>query len=303
MNVMRGHPTLWTSDPGHTSITIGVLDGVHRGHRSLIRRLDPTSVRTALIFDPHPVEILRPGTHPRLLTTLEERLLLLNEAGIDQVGVLDLSDIKEFEPARFVEEVLIERLSVRQIVCGPDFRFGKDRAGDVYLLSDLGQQHDFVVDRAPLVVDDAEEPVSSSAIRRMIETGHPDRAAEAMGSPFRLTGTVERGDARGRELGVPTANIELPERKVTPALGVYAGYVRWNDHRYKAAINIGVRPTFGEGRPLVEAHILDFDQDLYGERIVVELAHYLRAELKFDNIDDLIKRMHTDIADTRSLLR
>lgn len=269
----------------------------------MIRRLDPSLVRTALVFEPHPIEILRPGTHPRLLTTLEERVHLLADAGVDQVGVLDLSDIKEYEPRRFVEEVLIGRLSVRQVVCGPDFRFGKDRTGDSHLLADLGREHGFVVDRAPLVVDENEEAVSSSAIRRLIETGHPDRAAQALGTLFRLTGVVERGDGRGRELGVPTANIELPELKVTPALGVYAGYVRWKDHRYRAAINIGVRPTFGDGRPLVEAHLLDFEGDLYGERIAVELAGYLRPEIKFDSVDELITRMQTDIADTRALLR
>ncbi len=303
MKVMRGHPGLWTAEAGHSAVTIGVLDGVHLGHRSLIRRLDPSLVRTILIFEPHPVEVLRPGTHPRLLTTLEERLILLEDAGVDQVGVLDLTDVKEYEPARFVEEVLVERLSARQVVCGLDFRFGKDRTGDTYLLADLGKEFDFVVDRAPLIVDDAGDVLSSSAIRKLIEEGKPDQATRALGYPFHLTGVVEHGDRRGRELGVPTANIKLPSRKVTPAFGVYAGHVRWNDHRYMAAINIGVRPTFGEGDVLVEAHLLDFDADLYGEQIVVELEHYLRPEIKFDNIDDLIARMQTDITDTRRLLR
>lgn len=303
MNVMRGHPALWTPSAGHTAITIGVLDGVHRGHRSLIRRLDPSLMRTALVFEPHPVEILHPGTHPRLLTTLEERIHLLGEAGVDQVGVLDLSDVKEYEARRFVEEVLVGLLSVRQIVCGPDFRFGKDRTGDQYLLSDLGREHGFVVDPAPLVQDESGSAVSSSGIRRLIEDGRTEAAAEALGSPFVLTGVVERGDGRGRQLGVPTANIELPDRKVTPAVGVYAGYVRWAEHRYPAAINIGVRPTFGAGGLLVEAHILDFDADLYGERIVIELAHYLRPELKFDSAEELIDRMQGDIAQTRTLLR
>lgn len=303
MKVMRGHPSLWTAEPGPSAVTIGVLDGVHLGHRSLIRRLDPSLVRTALVFDPHPVEILRPGTHPRLLTTLEERVHLLDDAGIDQVGVLDLSDIKEYPPLRFVEDVLVARLSMRQVVCGPDFRFGKDRAGDPHLLADVGDEHGFVVDSAPLVTDLSGSAVSSSGIRRLIEEGRVDLALEALGHAFQITGVVVHGDRRGRELGVPTANIRMPERKVTPAIGVYAGHVRSVERRFQAAINIGTRPTFGPGELLVEAHLLDFEGDLYGEIIVVELIRFLRPELRFESVDELVERMQNDIADTRELLR
>lgn len=302
MRVLTGHPSLWARSPGETSVTVGVLDGVHLGHRSLIRRLDPGLIRTVLTFEPHPVEVLRPGTHPRLLTTIEERLELFESAGVDQVGVLDLADIKEFEPARFVEAVLADRLSVRQVVCGSDFRFGRDRAGDPYTLANLGKKHGYIVDEAPMIAVESGDVVSSSGIRVMLEQGRTAEANRALGSLFHLTGEVIRGDRRGTEIGVPTANLALPARKVVPAHGVYAGYARWQGRRHLAAINIGVRPTFGGGRPLVEAHILDFEGDLYGTTIAVDLASYLRPELEFDSVGELVDRMHQDIEEVRRLL-
>ncbi len=302
MKVLTGHPSLWARPTGRSAVAIGVLDGVHLGHRSLLHRLDPSFTRTVLTFEPHPVEVLRPGWHPRLLTTIEERLELLDGAGVDQVGVLDLVDVREFDPVRFVQEVLVDRLAAAQVVCGLDFRFGRDRAGDVDLLGVLGKAHGFEVDRAQMVTDQSGGIISSTWIRTLIEAGRPAEAAGMLGSTFRITGEVRRGDSRGREIGVPTANIELPSRKVTPAFGVYAGNVKRGGRRHPAAINIGVRPTFGDGNPLVEAHLLDFEGDLYGERISVELAHYLRPEIAYDNVDDLVTQMGEDIARTRDLV-
>jgi riboflavin kinase / FMN adenylyltransferase len=301
MRVWQGHPTVWPSVPGPVAVTIGVLDGVHLGHRSLIRRLDPSLVRTVLTFDPHPIEVLVPGTHPRLLTTIEERVALLEGVGVEQVGVLDLADVRELDPVRFVEEILVERLQVGQVVAGPDFRFGRDRAGDTTLLVELGKRLGFGVDMAPLVIE-GDEVVSSSRIRALVEEGRPDRAGAALGSLFRLTGEVIRGDRRGREIGFPTANLEPPPRKALPASGIYAGYATVSGSRHQAAISIGVRPTFGAGRLVVEAYILDFDRDIYGESIVVELAHYLRPELAFATVEDLVERMARDVEETRSLL-
>lgn len=302
MRVLTGHPSLWARPSGKSAVIVGVLDGLHLGHRSLLHRLDPSFARTVLTFEPHPVEILRPGSHPRLLSTIEERLELLEGAGVDQVGVLDLSDIKEYEPARFVEEVLVERLAAAQVVCGLDFRFGRDRAGDANLLAVLGKDFGFEVDQARLIADESGGIISSSWIRTLIESGRPAEAAVMLGSTFRITGEVRHGDHRGAEIGVPTANIGLPARKVVPAFGVYAGNVVWGGRRHPSAINIGVRPTFGEGEPLVEAHLLDFEGDLYGERISVELAHYLRPEIAFDNVEDLVSQMGEDIARTRDLV-
>jgi riboflavin kinase / FMN adenylyltransferase len=302
MKVMTGHPSLWPHAAGPTAVTVGVLDGVHLGHRSLIRRLDPALARMVLTFEPHPVEVLRPGTHPRLLTTLEERIELFDGAGVDQVGVLDLNDIKEYEPRRFVTEVLVDRLSAKQVVCGGDFRFGRDRAGDPHLLAEMGKGHGFIVDEAPMIVDDGGSVLSSSAIRLLVETGRIAEANRALGSTFQITGEVVKGDQRGTEMGVPTVNLELPERKVVPLFGVYAGFARWDGRRHNAAINVGVRPTFGGGRPLVEAHILDFEGDLYGKALTVEFARYLRPELRFDTTEELMTQMERDIDETRSLL-
>lgn len=301
MRTWSGHPTVWPPVPGPVAATIGVLDGVHLGHRSLIRRLDPTLVRTVLTFDPHPVEVLIPGTHPRLLTTISERVGLLAGVGVEQVGVLDLADIRDLDPTRFVEEVLVERMGVGQLVAGADFRFGKNRGGDTDLLTELGRRHGFVVDIAPTVTEN-DQVISSSRIRSLIEEGRPADAAAALGSLFRVTGQVISGDKRGRAIGFPTANMEPPARKVLPAGGVYAGHVTALGERFIAAINIGVRPTFGGGRLLIESHLLDFDRDLYGEEIVVELAQYLRPELHFDRVEDLVDRMAQDVEDTRSLL-
>lgn len=303
MRVLRGHPSGWDADPGRSSVTIGVFDGIHLGHRSLIRRLDPSLIRTVLIFDPHPVEVLRPGTHPRLLTTVEERIGLLEAAGVDQVGVLNLNDVRELEAERFVDQVLVAGLHVAQVVCGPDFRFGKDRAGDQVLLAAMADEGGFKLDSAPLVPASDGSAVSSSAIRRLVEEGQIETANRLLGSRFQVNGVVEHGDRRGRELGVPTANLRVPERKVVPAVGVYAGVARWKGRGYPAAINLGFRPTFGVGDLLLEAHLLDFSEDLYGESLRVELDTYLRPELRFDSVEALVEQMTDDIADTRRLIK
>lgn len=301
MKIWTGHPDRWATSPGPTAVTIGVLDGVHEGHRALIRHLDPSLLRTVLTFEPHPVEVLRPGTHPRLITSIDERLDLLEALGIDQVGVLDLTHIKELSAERFVYEVLVETLDIGQIVTGPDFRFGKDRGGDTGLLASMGTEIGFAVTEAPLVGDE-EGVVSSSRIRVLIEEGRVAEAAQDLGSTFRVTGVVVPGDKRGRLLGYPTANLDPPARKVIPATGVYAGHATLGESRFAAAVNVGVRPTFGGSRLLIEAHFLDFEAEMYGEVISVELAHYLRPEARFDGVDDLVAQMALDVAETRALL-
>ncbi len=300
MRVWDGHPNTWSSVTAPTAVTVGVLDGVHLGHRSLIARLDPGLVRTVLTFEPHPIEVLVPGTHPRLLTTIDERIDLLGEAGVEQVGVLDLADIRELEAPRFVEDVLVERLGVAQLAAGTDFRFGVNRTGDIDLLVEMGRTHGFVVEGVPLMVHD-DRVISSSRIRELIEEGRPEEAARALGYQFRVTGTVIHGDGRGKEIGFPTANLEPPARKVLPAIGVYAGYATVEGHRHQAAINIGVRPTFGGGALMVEAHLLDFAGDLYDEQIMVELGRYLRPELHFDSVEELVDQMGRDVEETRTL--
>lgn len=279
-------------------MTIGVFDGVHRGHRALIQSLDPGLARTVLTFDPHPLEVLRPDANPRLITTVEERLPLLEQAGVARVGILDLGEIKDLDPEVFVDAVLVGKLSVGQLVVGADFRFGRDRAGDVDLLRSDGRFEVLVID----LIEDIEGVVSSSRIRSLIEAGRMTVVAEEMGSRFLTTGVVKGGDRRGREIGFPTANFTPPERKVIPAIGIYAALAHVEGEVHRAAVNVGTRPTFGAGELLIEAFLLDFDGDLYGKELTVEFVEYIRPELKFATVEDLVTRMDDDVAQIRVIL-
>lgn len=264
-------------------------------------RLDEGLARTVLTFDPHPIEVLRPGTPPRLITTIEERTALLESAGLDQVGVLDLAEIKELAPDDFVIEVLLNRVRMRHLVLGPDFRFGRDRTGDVSLLVEMGRQNGFEVEVVSLVSDEL-GPISSSRIRTMIGSGRVNEASLHLGSRYRLSGPVIHGDKRGAAIGYPTANLAPPPRKVIPRDGVYAAFAHIDGAVKKAAVNVGRRPTFGGGELLIEAHVLDFDKEIYGDEITVEFVEYLRDELDFANVDDLIEQMGEDVAESVTVL-
>lgn len=301
MKVLEGPWQGWEGVAGPSSVTIGVLDGVHLGHRALLSRLDPAMTRTVLTFEPHPIEVLRPGTRPRLITTIDERVELLGEVDVGCVGVLDLAEIKELAPVEFVEGVLVERLHTGHLVVGEDFRFGKDRSGDVDLLVRLGESLGFEVDTIELV-GDGDSPVSSSRIRGLIEAGDVAAAADLLGSRFRLTNTVVDGDKRGKAIGFPTANLHPPARKVVPATGIYACFALVDGHRHDAAVSVGVRPTFGGGELLIEVYILEFDEEIYGDEITVEFVEYTRPELKFDEVDDLVAQMEKDVTETRDIL-
>lgn len=300
MKVLTDTWTSWDAE-AESSLTIGVFDGVHRGHRALIDRLDDASTKTVLTFDPHPVEVLRPGTAPRLITTIDERIALLGSAGIDQVGVLDLSEIRELTPGEFVMEVLVKTMRMKELVLGPDFRFGRDRAGDVPLLLEMGRRHDFEVEIVDLVTDE-DGPVSSSRIREMIESGRVSEAAEHLTTRFGVTGPVIHGDKRGATIGFPTANMAPPPRKVMPREGVYAAFAHVRDIVSEAAVNVGRRPTFGGGEVVIEAYIMDFDSEIYGEQLTIEFVDYLREELDFSEVDDLIEQMGQDVAKSAELL-
>lgn len=302
MKVLEGPWAGWEPPTAPTSVTIGVLDGVHRGHRALIGRLDHSMLRTVLTFDPHPVEVLRPGTAPRLITTIEERISLLEATGVECAGVLDLAEIREQAPEEFVEDVLAGKLGAAHLVVGIDFRFGRDRSGDVALLQRLAPGLGFVVETIDLVSEDG-TPVSSSRIRGLVEEGRVVDAASLLGRWYAMTNTVVDGDKRGRQIGYPTANMRPPGRKVVPRTGVYATFVALGDGpRLDAAVNVGVRPTFGGGELLVEAHILDFSDDIYGREMTVEFVEYLRPELEFVGVDELVDQMGDDVAQARKIL-
>jgi len=302
VRALTGPHRRWDPLPGRASVTIGVLDGVHRGHQALLAGLDDDAVKTVLTFDPHPMEVLTPGSHPRLLTTIEERLDLLRLHDIEQVGVLDLGEIRGLSPRRFVAEVLVGSLQARSVVVGSSFRFGKGRAGDAALLRETGEACGLEV-RVLSLVGDKDGAFSSSRIRDLIESGRVAEAERLMGRRYRLTGTVTGGAGRGRELGYPTANMAPPPRKATPATGIYAAYAHVAGETHQAAVSIGVRPTFGAGgEVLIEAFLLDYSAELRGATMTLELVRYLRPERRFETVADLTAAIGADVEDVRRVL-
>lgn len=301
MKVLHGPWHSWARPTHRTAVTIGVLDGVHLGHQRLLRHLlNAEGEATVLTFDPHPVEVLMPGTHPRLITTLEERLGLLATAGIATVVVLDLAEIRELTAQEFVSDVLVARLRCRTVVVGVDFQFGRNRTGSVATLHEMSEDGGFGVDVVHLV--EADGTISSSRVRGLIETGRVGHAAQLLGHPFEVSGVVVDGDKRGREIGFPTANFELPARKVIPGDGIYAAWATVAGERRGAAVNVGVRPTFGGGARLIEAYLLDYDRNIYGETLRLEFVEKIRDELAFDSVGELVARMASDVEETRSIL-
>jgi riboflavin kinase/FMN adenylyltransferase len=294
-------------------VTIGAYDGMHLGHQAVIdhvRRLaTERNCRSALItFDKHPATVVRPESAPKLLTDREQRVELLSNTGLDAVVMIEFNEAQAAEsPESFIQRVLIDSLSVSAVVIGEDFHFGRGRGGNVDLLAKFGVDHDFDVEPLELLgrEDGVDEPVSSTAIRRALAGGDITRANEMLGRPFEARGAVVQGDQRGRLLGFPTANVEVSNRICLPADGVYAGvYERPNGEVHDCAINLGRRPTFYEHAEtsLLEAHLLDFDGDLYGEPAKVRFVHFLRSERKFDGIDALIEQLRSDVESTRTLL-
>ncbi len=301
------------SDWGECVATIGVFDGVHRGHQRIIGRA--TQIGQArnlpvvvITFDPHPDEVVRPGSHPLLLTTSRRQAELLAGLGADAVFVLPFSlEFSRLSPDEFVRVVLSERLHAAAVVVGDNFRFGHKAVGDVPLLAQLGEKYDFTAEGIPLLVVDG-VTISSSYIRERLAVGDVIAAADALGRPHRVEGVVVRGHMRGRGLGFPTANLETPPYTATPADGVYAGWLTSLDldgspaSRWPAAISVGTNPTFGEGMRTVEAYALDRDDlDLYGTHAAIDFAVRLRGNERFDSVDNLVTQMHQDVAQAREV--
>jgi riboflavin kinase/FMN adenylyltransferase len=299
--------------PEGTVVTIGAYDGIHRGHQAVIaevrRRAAELGAKSAVVtFDRHPAEVVRPESAPRLLTDLDQKLELLAATGVDITRVITFDEQRADESAAdFVQEVLIDCLGTRVVVIGEDFHFGHHREGNVALLHELGSSHGFEVDPLVLVerTDGVTEPVSSTAVRRALAGGEVDVAARLLGRPYEARGIVVKGDQRGRLLGFPTANVEVPNQVCLPADGVYAGHYRTPDGTvYGCAINLGRRPTFYEhaDHSLLEAHLLDFDGDLYGQRAAVQFQAFLRSERKFEGVDALIAQLKHDIEAARAAI-
>jgi riboflavin kinase/FMN adenylyltransferase len=304
-------PTPGTLGAG-TAVTIGAYDGVHLGHRALLRdlcdRADAAGLSSVVVtFDRHPAYVVRPESAPKQLTSLEQKLELLADCGVDRTLVVPFDEARANETAEeFVKEVLVDQLSARLVVVGEDFHFGHGRKGNVALLRELGERWGFEVAGVRLTGDGA-EPVSSTRIRALLAAGDVEEAATLLGRLHEVRGPVVRGDGRGGpELGFPTANLAIPEDIALPADGVYAGFFRRPDGSlHQAAINVGRRPTFyepGTAPVLVEAYLLHFDDDLYGEPVRVCFAHRLRDEQRFESVEALIAQMREDVAETERKL-
>ncbi len=296
-----------------TVVTIGAYDGVHRGHQAVIaevRRLAAEhGARSAVItFDRHPASVVRPESAPRLLTDLDQKLELLAATGVDATVVVAFDQQQAAEdPVSFAKRVLVDCLATSAVVVGDDFHFGRGRGGNVTTLRQLGASAGFAVHPLSLLPrsDGPAEPLSSTVIRRAMAGGQVELAAEMLGHPFEARGIVVKGDQRGRQLGFPTANVEVPNVVCLPSDGVYAGwFLRADGSRHACAINLGRRPTFYEhaDHSLLEAHLLDFAGDLYGEHARVQFTHFLRSERKFDGIDALIGQLKNDIDHARTVL-
>ena len=301
-----------------SAVTIGAYDGVHLGHRAVIDEVRALAAEQGLAtvvvtFDRHPAMVVRPESAPRLLCDLDQKLELLAEAGVDTTYVVHFDEERAKETAEeFVHEVLVGCLTARAVVVGEDFHFGHKRGGNVALLREMGASLGFTVEGLALVGADgvpAEESgsVSSTAIRKLLSDGDVRGAAAMLGRPHEVRGTVEHGDKRGRELGFPTANLQIPSEIQLPADGIYAGWFERADGSVHAtAMSLGHRPTFYErpqGEPLLECNVIDFTGDLYGEAVRVRFVERLRGEVKFDGIDPLIAQMRADVEQTRALLQ
>jgi riboflavin kinase / FMN adenylyltransferase len=292
---------------GRSVVTIGVFDGVHCGHQQTIgyavKRATELGARSVVLtFDPHPAEVVRPGSHPTVLTELDAKAELMAALGVDALCVIPFTrQFAELTAEAFVRQVLVERLGTQVVVVGQRFRFGRTASGDVALLRQLGARLDFGVEEAALVGEQG-TVFSSTYIRARIAAGEVELAGRALGRPHRITGQVVTGDRRGRELGFPTANLDCPQLAAIPADGVYAAWFNCGADRWPAAVSVGTNPTFGGVRRRVEAHVLDFAGDLYGRRVSLDLLVRLRPMVAFENIAALVEQLHTDVDQVRQIM-
>jgi riboflavin kinase/FMN adenylyltransferase len=291
----------------NTWLTIGVFDGVHRGHREIIRKLTTdahanNAPAVVLTFDPHPATVLS-GREIKCLTTPEERADLLGSLGVDivitQRFTRDLSTATAFEYMSRLKQTL----DLKHLMIGYDFALGKGREGNANRLTEIGRELDYSVEVIDALSDES-GVISSTEIRKLVGTGNVSEAAKLLGYNYVLSGKIIRGAERGRTLNFPTANIDYPIQKVTPSNGIYAGWAHIGNERFMAATNIGFNPTFTPERktPSLEAYLLDFDRDIYGQEVKLEFASHIRDELKFNSVEALIEKIHEDVKRTRELL-
>jgi riboflavin kinase / FMN adenylyltransferase len=294
---------------GRRSLALGSFDGVHLGHRRVIESAmaaarDQGLISTVVTFHPHPMAVLRPELSPHELSTLARRTQLVSEIGPDELVVLRFTpEFSHIDAERFAAEILAERLGACRVSVGGNFRYGHRAQGTVASLTQAGERLGFQVAVAPLLELHG-APVSSSRIRALIAEGDVAGAGTLLGRPAWLEGTVVRGDGRGRDLGFPTANLQPAPRTALPARGIYAGRGHLESGAFVAAVSVGYNPTFTDTRNAirVEAHLLDFDRDIYGEPLLLEFTDRLRDEQRFGSVEDLIAQLHRDVHRTRELV-
>lgn len=313
---------------GHSVVTIGVFDGVHRGHQATIgyavRRARELGLRSVVVtFDPHPAHVVRPGSYPAVLTEPARKAELIEGLGADVLCVIPFTlEFSRLPAEAFAYDVLVRRLHAREVVVGENFRFGYGGRGDLDQLRQLGRAFGFTVATAPLVpaldgpgldglgldglgLDKPEQvPVlSSTYVRSCVEAGDVQAAAAALGRPHRLAGIVVRGERRGTDLGYPTANLAVAPHAAVPADGVYAAWaIRRSGSPVRAAVSVGTNPTFAGGERCVEAHLLDFASDIYGERLALDFVARLRDMRRYDCVEALVEQIGRDVAQTRATL-
>ena len=291
-------------------ITIGNFDGVHIGHQALFHEvieraeaMDGTAI--AMTFDPHPIRVITQNGHPPLITLNEQKMELIEKAGIDVLICIPFTMAFAALSARtFVEEILVKRIGMKAIVVGRDYTFGNNREGNVALLQRFAEEMGFAVIVADWIqsANGISGRISSTGVRELVMEGQMEKAAKMLGRNYQIRGNVAHGrDRGGKLLGIPTANVNLQD-ELCPKVGVYAVIVEYDGSRYPGVANIGYSPTFDDHVFTVEAHILDFKKDIYGEKIKVNFVQRLRDEIKFSGIDQLVEQIHQDIADARVIL-
>ncbi|HJU51873.1 MAG TPA: bifunctional riboflavin kinase/FAD synthetase [Acidimicrobiia bacterium] len=296
MIILRGHPYEWEVATA-TAVTIGVYDGVHRGHRQVIANLVAHSGEldpAVLTFDPHPLAILAPNRAPKMLTDIDQRLEQFQGLGVEVAGILNFPDIRELTADVFCHRVLADALLVRRVVIGADFRFGRDRGGDADFLVKVGPDLGFEVEVLDMV-GQSDGVISSTRIRSALGAGQVEEATRMLARPYELKGMVVVGDRRGNQIGFPTANLTIAPEIQIPADGVYAAWAVIGEDVHRSVVNIGVRPTFAGKERRVEAHVMNWAGDLYGQPMALRFLSRIRDERKFDGVAELVGQISADV--------
>ncbi len=312
MKIIHGLKNISEKDQNQIVI-LGFFDGIHKGHQSLIQEAEKISSTLndspsllLYTFNRHPLEIVKPEQAPFLLTTLEEKIELLEKRQIDLLLIGDFNEeISKLPPEIFLKDIVSEKLKPQYVVTGFNYRYGKNHKGNVGTLSKEGKTLGFPVSVVSAVMIDG-EPASSTRIRNLLIAGSVEKAAELLGRNYSISGIVTRGEGRGKTLGFPTANLQIPSRKLLPKIGIYAGTARIKNKplnkEWGAAVSIGKRPTFNGDQIVVEVYLLHFNGNLYGEKIEIELIKRIRDEEKFASAEDLIEKMKEDVSLTQKIL-